>query len=87
MDPTLASGDHILVNPAAYHHAPPEVGEVVVARHPFERARLIVKRVSSVDPEGRCFLSGDNPDESTDSHSLSALSPHLILGRVTRQLP
>ena len=87
MCPTLEPGDHILVNPTAYRQTAPRVGEVVVARHPFERERLIVKRVDSVDPEGRCFLTGDNPDESTDSHSLSALSPHLILGRVTRQLP
>ncbi|MGB0590223.1 MAG: nickel-type superoxide dismutase maturation protease [Myxococcota bacterium] len=87
MRPTLMPGDHILVNPAAYSRAQPSVGDVVVARHPFERDRLIVKRISDVGPEGRCFLSGDNPDESTDSHSFAAIAPHLILGRVTRQLP
>ena len=87
MRPTLAPGDHILVNPTAYADTPPEVGDVVVARHPFERERLIVKRVSSVDAEGRCFVVGDNPEESTDSHRLAALSPQLILGRVTRQIP
>ena len=87
MCPTLASGDHLLMNPAAYRHVAPGVGDVVVARHPFERERLLVKRVTSVDLEGRCFLTGDNRGESTDSHALAALPSQLILGQVTRQLP
>ena len=87
MRPTLAPGDHILVNPAAYQDTAPGVGDVVVARHPFERDRTLVKRVESVDDAGRCFVTGDNPQESTDSHSLGALAPDLLLGRVTRRLP
>ena len=87
MRPTLAPGDHILLDPAAYLTAAPVVGDVVIAQHPFERERVIVKRVTSVDPDGRCFLTGDSPEESTDSHALSTLPFHLILGRVTRQLP
>ncbi len=87
MRPTLAPGDHILMDPSAYHHTGPAVGDIVVARHPFESDRVLVKRVSSVDEAGHCFLRGDNPDGSTDSRALSALPAHLILGRVTRQLP
>jgi nickel-type superoxide dismutase maturation protease len=87
MRPTLAPGDHILMDPTAYREAGPRAGEIVVAQHPFERDRTLVKRVASVDDEGRCFLTGDNPHESTDSHALGALAPHLILGRVTRRLP
>ena len=87
MRPTLAPGDHILMNPSAYRHQPPSVGDIVVAQHPFERARLLVKRVTSIDANGRCFITGDNPDESTDSHALGALPLNLILGRVTRRLP
>ena len=87
MTPTLSPGDHILLDPRAYDDQPPRIGEVVVANHPFEPGRTIVKRVSSVDDAGRCFVTGDNPHESTDSHALGALAPTLILGRVTRRLP
>ena len=87
MRPTLAPGDHILMNPSAYRHQSPAVGDIVVAHHPFERDRMLVKRVAAVDAEGRCFVTGDNPDESTDSHALGALPRHLVLGRVTRRLP
>ena len=87
MLPCLADGDQILVNPRAYRNRRPEQGEVVVAEHPFERGRLLVKRVASVDDHGCLFLTGDNPDESTDSHALGALPQTLIIGRVTRQLP
>jgi nickel-type superoxide dismutase maturation protease len=87
MLPTLAPGDHIFLNPGAYQGGAPTVGDVVVARHPFERDRILVKRVTSVDGRGRCFLQGDNPHASTDSHRLAPLIPELILGRVTRVLP
>jgi len=76
-----------LLDPRAYQTRLPSVGDVVVARHPFERERLLVKRVESLDAEGRCFLVGDNPQESTDSHALSSFPRDLILGRVTRQIP
>ena len=87
MRPGLEPGDHILVDPSAYRECTPESGDILVAHHPFEKARLIVKRVRSVDDQGRCFLIGDNPDESTDSHAFAALAPELIVGRVTRKIP
>ncbi len=87
MRPTLAPGDHILMNPTAYRETAPAAGDIVVARHPFVPERTLVKRVASVDDAGRCFVTGDNPDQSTDSHALGPLAPHLILGRVTRRLP
>jgi len=87
MRPTLAPGDHLLMNPSAYQSTEPAAGDIVVARHPFERERTLVKRVESVDHAGRCFLTGDNPNQSTDSHALGPLAAHLVLGRVTRRLP
>ncbi len=87
MLPTLAPGDHILLDPGAYRRSMPTAGDVVVARHPFEQERILVKRVTSVDERGRCFLQGDNPIASTDSHRLAPFIPELILGRVTRVLP
>ena len=86
MLPTLRAGDHILMNPHAYRDKPPRVGDVVVARHPFERGRLLIKRVSSINPKGHVFLEGDNPETSTDSHALGAIARKLLLGRVTRRI-
>jgi len=86
MLPALRAGDHVLVDPRAYRGSPPLAGDVVVARHPFQKDRLLIKRIASVDAKGRAFLEGDNPESSTDSHALGALSPKLLIGRVTRRI-
>ena len=87
MRPTLAPGDHVLMDAKAYRDRAPTVGDVVVAQHPFERGRKLIKRITAVDERGHCFLSGDNPEASTDSHAIGTLHPELILGRVTRRIP
>ena len=87
MLPTLSPGDHVLVDPGAYRDGIPKSGDIVVARHPFEAGRILVKRIRSIDSEGRCFLEGDNRDATTDSHRLAPFTPELLLGRVTRVLP
>lgn len=88
MLPTYAEGDQVLVDPRAYRSQPPAVGDVVLARHPTVADTLIVKRVERVEPGGRLFLVGDNPDrfESTDSRQYGAVSPDRVIGRVTRKL-
>jgi hypothetical protein len=46
----------------------------------------MVKRVAAVTSGGRCFLAGDNPEESTDSRAFGAVPPELLLGRVVLRL-
>ncbi len=86
MAPGLHSGDEVLVDPRAYRRRSPQVGDVVLAQHPFRRDVKIVKRVARVTAEGKLFLVGDNPDslQSSDSRSFGALSPTAIEGRVVR---
>ena len=61
MLPTFAPGDFLLVDKAAYRHAEPRRGDLVVARL---RGDLIVKRVVALPGEwvevklGRLFLAG-----------------------------
>jgi hypothetical protein len=55
----------------------------VVAEHPYRRDSLLVKRVTEVREDGRCFLKGENQPDSTDSRSFSLLPAERILGRVT----
>ena len=86
MAPTLAAGDHILVDLGAYRSAAPRPGEVVLARHPYRTDVRMVKRVAAVAEDGRCALAGDNPDESADSRSFGWVPRGLVLGRVVLRL-
>jgi nickel-type superoxide dismutase maturation protease len=77
MHPALSDGDLILVNPYAEFR----VGDIVVARHPFQKDGEIIKRVREITPEGAYFLVGDNRPESTDSRSFGAIPAKDILGK------
>ena len=83
MAPLLADGDEVLVDP----RAPIEVGDIVVARHPFRIDTHLVKRLVAFDEAGKARLEGDNPAHSTDSRTLGALPRELIIGRVSSRLP
>ncbi|MFQ6044377.1 MAG: nickel-type superoxide dismutase maturation protease [Candidatus Poribacteria bacterium] len=83
MVPLLKPGDEVLVNPRAYRRVLPKSGDIVVARHPYRKDLRLVKRVAEVFPDGRCFIKGDNPSESTDSRSFGTVTPEKILGQVT----
>ncbi len=83
MTPLLKPGEEILIDPRAYRHIPPKVGDIVVARHPYQKHLRLVKRVTLVLEDGRCFLKGDNPIESTDSRSFGLVDSQHIIGKVT----
>lgn len=87
MVPALNPFDEVLVDGRAYRRARPRPGDIVVTRHPYRRDVLLVKRVAAVLDDGRCLLTGDNPDESTDSRSFGLIPAERILGRVTSRLP
>ena len=82
MAPRLNSGDVVLVDPKA----PIEPGDVVLARHPFRSSVRILKRLISVEPDGRLYLEGDNPEESTDSRNFGTVSSADLLGKVIARL-
>jgi len=86
MWPHLCPGDRVLVDPCAYRHRPPAVGEVVVADHPFRSDVRWVKRVAALTTTGALELEGDNPDESTDSRTQGAIPIHKVRGLVTSAL-
>ncbi|MGD1909524.1 MAG: nickel-type superoxide dismutase maturation protease [Rivularia sp. (in: cyanobacteria)] len=86
MLPGLQPGDEILFNPKAYRHKLPHEGDIVVARHPYQK-KEIIKRVALVLEDGSCFLTGDNPTASTDSRSYGFIPLNNILGKVTSKFP
>ena len=81
MEPTLSAGDWLLVDPDAYARRPPVAGELVLAPDPREDDRLLIKRVEAVDPDGRLYLAGDDPDRSTDSRVFGSVDPASVAGR------
>lgn len=87
MVPTLKEGDVLLYSPRAYKAALPHVGDVVIACHPARAGLKIVKRVGNVTGDGRLFLTGDNPSETTDSRHFGHVPIDEILGKVTSRLP
>ena len=82
MLPTLTDGDRVLVA----NHVNIEVGDVVLAKHPYKMSVKIVKRISSVGDDGRLTLIGDNPDTSTDSRAFGTVSLESVIGKVTSKL-
>ncbi len=84
MLPALEPGDRILVDRAAYRHAPPQPGEIVVLRDPEGTEEPRVKRVAEPPgplPAGSVWLLGDHPEESRDSRQYGAVASRLLLGR------
>jgi len=78
MLPTLKSGDMVLADPRAEI----TTGDIVVADHPYMRSVKLVKRVGSINSDGRYVLMGDNPQASTDSRSFGSIAKRDIKGKV-----
>jgi len=57
MYPTLAPGEYVLFDSLAYRLGPPRRGDVVLAWHPAELRRRIVKRLAAV-PGDSVAISG-----------------------------
>lgn len=82
MLPTLKAGDRVLVNT----HAPLNPGDIVLAKHPFKSSLQIIKRLLSIEPDGRVFLSGDNASASSDSHIFGVVTQKHLIGKVVSRL-
>jgi nickel-type superoxide dismutase maturation protease len=86
MFPTLQDGQIVLADPRAYRRRHPQVGDIVLARHPFRSdVPLLLKRITAISADGRFHLRGDNPDAlaTTDSRSFGPLPRAALRGRVT----
>lgn len=81
MLPSLKDGDVVLTQPNESY----QIGDIVVANHPFKHSVVLIKRVREIDENG-FFLIGDNPSESTDSRTLGKISIKDILGKVVQIL-
>ena len=82
MRPTLDDNDVVLVSPRSSI----EVGDIVLASHPFKNSVTVLKRVFAIDAAGRIELRGDDPEESSDSRSFGSLPIDDIRGKVVCRL-
>jgi nickel-type superoxide dismutase maturation protease len=81
MEPALEPGDWLLVDPDAYLHRAPEPGSLILAPDPRQPELLLLKRVASIDPDGRLHLLGDARDASTDSRIFGSIDAATVQGR------
>jgi nickel-type superoxide dismutase maturation protease len=80
MSPTLAPGERVLFDRLAYQIGEPQIGDIVLARHPLKPGLRLTKRVAAAGPEGY-FLLGDNPEGSTDSRQMGPFRRDDILAK------
>lgn len=82
MLPTLRPGDKVLIDPKAIVR----VGDIVLTSHPFRSSIRTIKRLRSIEPDGRLFLIGDNAAESTDSRTFGLVAEKDVIGKVVAKL-
>lgn len=82
MSPTLENGDVVLID----KHSEIAEGAIVLADHPYKKSVKILKRLTGFSENGEMILSGDNPDESTDSRTFGSVPLKNFRGVVTSRL-
>jgi nickel-type superoxide dismutase maturation protease len=82
MKPELNDGDVVLIE----RDAEPRIGDIVLAQHPYKQSITMLKRITSIDENGRFELRGDNPGESTDSRTFGNIPGEYIKGKAVCRL-
>ncbi len=83
MEPFGKEGDFVLINKLSYLLSYPKIGDVIVARHPEEKKKII-KRITGLRKDGKevsFWVEGDNKEESGDSRFFGWIPQKFILGR------
>ena len=73
MLPLLPPGSRVVAVPVKPESVL-QAGDIVAARRPDRPSVEIIKRIHSLVAPGQYFLTGDNPDESTDSRHFGPVS-------------
>ena len=85
MLPTLNPDDRVLVRRVKANNGIPPVGAIVVAWHPSQPKRRLIKRLESLSNDGMMLL-GDNPSSSTDSRQLGPIPRSALIGVVVSRV-
>ena len=82
MEPTFKSGDYVLVNKLAYVFGNPSKDDIIVLKHPKEKEKFLIKRISLVTNSNEYYVIGDNKDFSQDSRHFGPIKKDFIIGKV-----
>lgn len=82
MSPTLENGEKIFIKSAKKI----EVGDIVLAKHPYKKSVKILKRVAEITEDGKLNLIGDNPSESSDTRSFGLILTENVIGKAVSKL-
>ena len=82
MTPVLEPNQEVLVTPRRR----PQPGDVVVATHPIQSARVVIKALQGYDERGNMILVGLNAAASTDSRTLGGVPMSKLIGVATSVL-
>ena len=78
MEPTLRNGQIVWVNRWVYLLSKPQINDIVLFRL---GDKFFVKRIAQIK-KGKYFLSGDNRQDSLDSHQFGFAQQKDIVGKV-----
>ncbi len=87
MGRTLPARSLAWCDPRAYERGDPVPRDLVLVAHPYRRDLVLVKRVARVEADGRLYLLGDEPGESTDSRHFGPVRREALRGRVRPLFP
>ena len=82
MSPSMAPGERVVVNRAAYWFGEPRAGDLVVLRDPRAPDRLLIKHIDRSAGEGAWLVLGANEEASTDSRHFGPVRRELLVGKV-----
>ena len=82
MEPNFRSGDYVIINKLAYVFQNPSKGDIVVLKHPKEKARFLIKRISVINNSDEYYVVGDNRNFSQDSRHFGPVKKDAIVGKV-----
>ena len=83
MEETISEGDLITYKKINPKNLELEVGDIVVAYHPKNKSKLIIKRICRIC-QNKFDLRGDNSLASTDSREWGLIELDLIVGKVEK---
>ena len=82
MEPAFKPRDYVIANKLAYILGNPSKGDVVVIKHPKEKNKFLIKRISLVTNSDEYYVIGDNKNFSQDSRHFGSIKKNLIIGKV-----
>lgn len=80
MSPSLNPGDTVFASPLPYFFSSPKKNDIIICQDPRDK-RILVKRITKIYNR-KYFVSGDNPNSSTDSRTFGLINRRGIVGKV-----